>query len=247
MSTTNTTTPHHSLGHENAGYLANRIPCPNNSCNAALLPGAKSCRFCGAVLQKPAPVKPQPNPSTAALARPAFYEVVVYGRPIAEGSTKIGKSGKIVHDNGAALEGWRQAIEDALRQKYWDPEWEPLDGPVRGDIVFTMPRPGSAPKGRPIYPATKPDVDKLLRGATDALSPKAPSKTGKGLHPVRTGPHRGHPHFRLLNEDSRVVEWGTGPIKTHPRPFHTHPGALDEPGVRLRIEPLVQPQTLRPG
>lgn len=238
----NTTTPPETV---NYGGLTNRIPCPNKHCNAALLPDSHACRFCGTPITKaPAPMTTTRPTSARPVATPTMYEVIVYGKPIPEGSTRIGKSGKIVHDNSTALNAWRQAIEDALREKYWTPDWEPIDGPVRADVIFTVQRPTSAPKTRPIYPATKPDIDKLLRGATDALSPKAPSKTGKGAHPIRSGNYTGYPHFRLLNEDSRVVEWGTGPVKTHPRPFHTHPGALERPGVRIRIEPLKNPDRI---
>lgn len=36
-------------------------------------------------------------------------------------------------------------------------------------LVFTMPKPKSAPKRKPSWPTTKPDVDKLARNALDAL------------------------------------------------------------------------------
>lgn len=42
-------------------------------------------------------------------------------------------------------------------------------GPVKLALIFYLPCPKSAPKRRPVWPAKKPDVDKLARAIADAL------------------------------------------------------------------------------
>lgn len=45
----------------------------------------------------------------------------------------------------------------------------PTEWPVRVDLTFRMQRPKSAP-ARVLYPAKKPDIDKLVRAVLDALT-----------------------------------------------------------------------------
>lgn len=142
-------------------------------------------------------------------------EFVVIGEPIPQGSMRAIRPGVIVSDN-PRLRAWRKEVNAAaLRQ--CGTQWAPWDEPVAVDAVFTMPRPKSAPKTRRTFPAVKPDLDKLTRAIGDALCPK-------------TG-------FKVLAEDSRIVEFGQL-AKTYPAPMNTHPGALDQPGVRIRLRRL---------
>lgn len=48
--------------------------------------------------------------------------------------------------------------------------WEPLDGPLVASMVFTLPKPASAPKRRQTWPQSAPDLSKLLRSTEDALT-----------------------------------------------------------------------------
>lgn len=219
--------------------LRNRILCPNPRCKAALLASARVCRFCQQSLTPPAMAKK----STPAL--PTVFEVVVYGTPVTQGSMSRARGGGLKHKD--ELHPWRQAIEDALREAYETPEWEPITGPIRGDLVITLPRPASLPKKRAVYPTSHRagDLDKFERAVNDSASPKGAEKKADGkMNLVKDGPNKLRPHFRLLEDDSQIVEWGTGPVKTYPRPFHTHPGALDAPGIRVRYTRLEEPTGL---
>lgn len=142
-------------------------------------------------------------------------EFVVMGEPIPQGSMRAIRPGVVVSDN-PRLRSWRRSVTSAA-QKACGPTWEPWDAPVAVDAVYTVPRPKSAPKRRVTFPAVKPDLDKLTRAIGDSLCPK-------------TG-------FKLLTEDSRIVEYGQL-AKTYPTPMNTHPGALPEPGVRIRVRRL---------
>ena len=109
---------------------------------------------------------------------------VVYGIPVPKGSTRAfipkGWNRSVITNANAKTKPWQQAIVDAAREALNGAA--PLDEPVILTAVFYLPRPASAPK-RVIYPAKKPDLDKLLRCVKDGLT--------------RAGVYR---------DDSRVVE-----------------------------------------
>lgn len=83
------------------------------------------------------------------------------------------KSGRVVVTDGKKggnLKEWRGAIAACAR--LWLSQNgmpAPLDGPVKLSVTFYLPRPKSAPK-RVTKPDKKPDLDKLVRAAGDALS-----------------------------------------------------------------------------
>lgn len=217
--------------------LAGRVICPK--CGAGVLPSSAQCRYCKQPLAAPAR-------TAESVDTPTVFEVVVYGKPITQGSMKRSPSGGLKHSNDD-LHPWRQAIEDAFREKYWHRGWEPINAPVSADLIVTVPRPKTAPKDQIIYPISHQtgDSDKYPRAVCDAASPKPPSKKpGAGMGLIRDGVNANKPHFRLLEDDSLVVEWGTGPTKTFPRPYHTHQGALDQPGIRVRFTILGDPAPL---
>lgn len=100
--------------------------------------------------------------------------LVVHGVPVPQGSkSAFVVGGRAVITEGkksASLKEWRSAIAACARlwlQQNGSPA--PLDGPVSVDVVFYLPRPKSAPR-RVLVPATKPDADKLVRSALDALT-----------------------------------------------------------------------------
>lgn len=103
------------------------------------------------------------------------------GVPVPQGSHRVIRN-RVIPD--PRLLAWRELVtRDALvaaRAVGWT---EPLDAPCVLRLQFWLP----APK-RPRWPspATKPDLDKLVRAIGDALSPR-------------------EPRHRVLAEDSRIV------------------------------------------
>lgn len=92
--------------------------------------------------------------------------LTVYGTPVPQGS-KVAYGRRVVDANAARLEPWREAVKLAtLRAR--DGRL-PLEGPIEVVITFYLPRPKSAAK-RIVWPAKKPDLDKLLRGAFDGIT-----------------------------------------------------------------------------
>lgn len=108
----------------------------------------------------------------------AVLAVHVVGTPKQQGSKRgfvvPGKGDRkaravVVDDNKKPLKDWRtdvvlgcqRAIEAAT-----DVQW-PLVGPVAVRVVFAMPKP-ARPKW--LWPAVKPDVDKLERAVLDAMT-----------------------------------------------------------------------------
>ena len=145
-------------------------------------------------------------------------EFVVLGQPIPQGSLKAIAAGVVASDN-PKLRGWRRDVNKAALA-VCGADWEAWDGPLALDAVYTLARPKGAPKTRITFPAVKPDLDKLTRAIGDSLCPK-------------TG-------LKVIVEDSRIVEFGQA-AKTYPIPYNTHPGALTEPGVRIRVRRLTPP------
>ena len=103
----------------------------------------------------------------------------VDGLPIPQGSKSAfpfrrgdGSLGVAVTEGKRApsLKEWRGAV--AASARVWialNGHPAPLDGPCVMTMIFYLPRPKSAPK-RVLYPAVKPDADKLSRAICDALS-----------------------------------------------------------------------------
>jgi crossover junction endodeoxyribonuclease RusA len=77
------------------------------------------------------------------------------------------RAGQLVvfHANEDTLMPWRTQLAYALAAAHSGP---PMDGPVGVHIVFTMPKPKSAPKHKHTWPAKRPDLDKLMRAVLDA-------------------------------------------------------------------------------
>ncbi len=75
--------------------------------------------------------------------------------------------------SGAKGRDWRIAVQHAIAHVYREP---PLTGPLELTCYFTLPRPrghagrrGLRPSA-PGYPATRPDITKLLRAVEDAAT-----------------------------------------------------------------------------
>lgn len=126
----------------------------------------------------------------------------VIGTPGPQGSKKhVGRG--IMIESSAKVKPWREAVVYAARE-----EGKCVHGPVRVEMVFTLPKPKSAPKTRQTWPDKKPDISKLVRSTEDAL-------TDAGA----------------WDDDARVVEYGRV-AKVFPG---EDPDSLDVPGAVIRI------------
>jgi hypothetical protein len=158
----------------------------------------------------------------------------VVGLPAPQGSKSFkgmrtskatGKSHAVLVESSKRVKPWRKAVETAAREVMQAHLAEagvalltfgnavaynfPIDAPVRVRVVFTMPKPKSAPKTRRTFPDRMPDVSKLLRATEDAI-------TDAGL----------------WADDARVVDY-TRVAKVFPG---EDPEALPMPGARITIE-----------
>jgi Holliday junction resolvase RusA-like endonuclease len=89
-------------------------------------------------------------------------EFRVDGLPVPQGSMKV-IHGRVIHSQGSALAQWRASIALAARKAGARPTREP----VTMTLTFIMPRPKTVKRN---YPSVAPDLDKLIRGALDALT-----------------------------------------------------------------------------
>ena len=142
-----------------------------------------------------------------------MIEIVVIGNPAPQGSKRFvgtDRAGRgLMVESSKKVKPWRMDVKAAAEAYiaahggHW-----PMDGPLVAEMVFTVPKPASAPKTRRTWPDRKPDLSKLVRSTEDALSDAG-----------------------LWADDARVVEYGrlakvfAGEDRD----------ALDRPGVRIRI------------
>ncbi len=137
------------------------------------------------------------------------YSFVVYGMPGPQGSKRHVGNGVII-ESSAKVKPWRQDVKMAALQARQGAA--PLDGPIRARMVFTLPKPLSAPKRRRTWPDKKPDLSKILRSTEDAL-------TDSGI----------------IRDDARIVSYSRLE-KVYPG---EDPEALDAPGVRITLESML--------
>lgn len=97
-----------------------------------------------------------------------LLEVFVPGQPAAQGSKRHVGGGRLL-EQSKKVRPWRNQIVAVLATT--GRHLAPLEGAVRADLEFVMPRPLATPKTRPTPPAVKrPDLDKLIRAVFDAIS-----------------------------------------------------------------------------
>jgi crossover junction endodeoxyribonuclease RusA len=144
-------------------------------------------------------------------------EIIVYGEPAPQGSksfkgTFTGKDGRqhaMLAESSKKVKPWRQdVVAAAVKAVNGAP---PLDGNLVLRMVFTLPKPVSAPKRKRTWPNKKPDVSKLCRSTEDAL------KTAGAI-----------------TDDSRIVGYDRL-WKCYP---NEDPEALSSSGVRIAIRRL---------
>ncbi len=104
--------------------------------------------------------------------------ITVYGQPAPQGSKRfLGvRGGKgIMVESSKAVKPWREAVKFAALEERRDlslgmDELFTIEGPLNIHMVFTVPKPRSAPKRRRTWPDRKPDLSKLVRSTEDALT-----------------------------------------------------------------------------
>lgn len=143
-----------------------------------------------------------------------MIELIVYGMPAPQGSKKfvgVTKTGRgLLVESSKKVKPWRQdVLAAAIRVREQFAAQCPLDGPLLVSMVFTLPKPASAPKKRRTWPDKKPDVSKLARSTEDAISDAG-----------------------LWVDDARVVGY-TRLAKVFPG---EDPEALASPGVRVTVK-----------
>lgn len=130
------------------------------------------------------------------LHAPPPVTIIVHGRPAPQGSKRgyaIRKNGvptgrvAIVEQQHDRVRSWRQAVLGeadrlgfAVLNETDGPGWLPLDGPLALVMTFYLPRPKShhrtgrnchlLRRGAPRLPGAAPDIDKLARATSDALT-----------------------------------------------------------------------------
>jgi Holliday junction resolvase RusA-like endonuclease len=136
-------------------------------------------------------------------------EIRVEGTPAPQGSKRHVGHG-IMIESSAKVKPWREAVKFAAitTQIAQRGNRYSIDGPVVFEMVFTMRKPKSAPKGRRTWASTKPDLSKLIRSTEDAL--------------VDVG---------VIEDDARIVEYARI-AKVFPG---EDPDALTVPGAVIRI------------
>lgn len=96
--------------------------------------------------------------------------ISVYGSPGPQGSKKFvgrSKSGRgIMIESSTKVKTWREAVKSAAL----DVVTGTIIGAVEVEMIFYMPKPKSAPKGRVTWPDRRPDLSKLVRSTEDALT-----------------------------------------------------------------------------
>lgn len=158
-------------------------------------------------------------------ALPPHLLIAVFGQPAPQGSKRHVGNGVMI-ESSKAVKPWREAVKTAARDAVglsWDDRsdpWRPLDEPLLVSIVFTMPKPASAPKRRRTWPMRTPDLSKLIRSTEDAL-------TDAGI----------------WRDDARVV----GYVETRKAYPGESPFALASPGAVIRIWRLEELQAAEYG
>jgi Holliday junction resolvase RusA-like endonuclease len=99
------------------------------------------------------------------------FTIRVFGNPAPQGSKRFvgttpGGRGLMV-ESSKKVKPWRQDVVAAAIEARGTAK--PMDGPLAVRMVFTVPKPKSAPKRRRTWPDRKPDLSKLARSTEDAL------------------------------------------------------------------------------
>lgn len=139
-----------------------------------------------------------------------MIEIRVIGLPAPQGSKSFKgiRGGKaILAESSKNVKPWREAVKWAAREAMQPRAYQGICGAVTVEMVFTMPKPKSAPKTYRTWPDRQPDLDKLCRSTLDSL--------------VMSG---------AIEDDARVVSL----LARKAFPLESK-DALDVPGAVIRI------------
>lgn len=103
----------------------------------------------------------------------SLIRIVVRGLPAPQGSKSFKgmRGGKaILVESSAKVKPWREDVRHAAERYMAEAGRVPLDEALCMRVVFTLPKPASAPKRRTTYPMRTPDLSKLVRSTEDALT-----------------------------------------------------------------------------
>lgn len=123
------------------------------------------------------------GPPTGGAAAGGRVEFTVVGSPSSQGSMSFYGKGRVSHGRPAharALTAWRAAVAAAGREAMVAAGLPPFHGPVGVELRFVLERPLHHHRGRrrshpvrddaPEFSHSKPDLDKLVRAAIDAIT-----------------------------------------------------------------------------
>lgn len=219
-----------------------RVRCAR--CGAICRASSDACFTCHQTLHAE-PEQPQPAPKTKRRTSPAGtryaagrknspgtladlpgleFVLVVPGVPESQGSMKAIAAGVMRHSNPKTV-AWRDKITRAALLAC-GPDWAPADVALTVSVTFTVPEPANLPARWCVPSRGHRDLDKLQRAVGDALCPSDTTR------------------FRLYSSDMLIEHWDAR--RTNPRPNHTHPDALEEPGVVIRVRVTDPKQTRLP-
>jgi crossover junction endodeoxyribonuclease RusA len=95
--------------------------------------------------------------------------IAIYGRPAPQGSKKSVGNNRFI-EASKYLPAWRKAVTLAAVEAINNQGWSALESAVELECVFYLERPGSVPPKKRPHPIKPPDVDKLARAVSDALT-----------------------------------------------------------------------------
>ena len=93
----------------------------------------------------------------------------VPGRPAPQGSKRSVGRGRFI-EASKYLPAWRHAVTEFAIYAATENNWDTLEGPVTLEVVFYLERPSPIKVNKRPHPVVPPDIDKLVRGVSDALS-----------------------------------------------------------------------------
>lgn len=103
-----------------------------------------------------------------------MIEIKVFGLPGPQGSKRFvgtSKAGRgILIESSARVKPWRDAVKAAALEAMGGEAGQGIQGALVVEMIFTLPKPASAPKTRRTVPDRKPDLSKLVRSTEDALT-----------------------------------------------------------------------------
>lgn len=113
---------------------------------------------------------PDASKSSAQSQQPRMFEGFCPVSPVPQGRPRFTfRNGHVITFTPKETEQYVKSVRAYLKREYG--AMPPMDGPLRVDYEFIMPKPKSVPKSRRLV-QTKPDLDNLVKSFQDALEYK---------------------------------------------------------------------------